>query len=109
MPASGGGGRVPTAFHAFPPSEPAVRRVRNARVRAGTHRVVATCGAGERVVGASHAVGFLTQRPPSASVVAAVRASRSVSGRRVVASVTASRLGRVRAVVQVTALCAGGA
>lgn len=109
MPASGGGGRVPTALHAFPPSEPAVRRVRNVRVRAGTRRVVATCQAGERLVASSHAVGFFTKAPPSASVVAQVRASRVVTGRRVVASVTASRLGKVRAVVQVTALCAGGA
>jgi hypothetical protein len=109
MPAAGGGARVPTALHAFPPGEPAVRRVRNVRVRAGARRVVISCQAGERVVASSHAVGFLTKAPPSASVISKVRASRSVSGRRVVASVVAAPLGSVRAVVQVTALCAGGA
>jgi hypothetical protein len=110
MPAAGGGGRVPTsaaAPAAFPPGEPTTRRVRTVRVRPGSATVTARCNAGERLVGSAHAFGFFTRRQPSASLVSSISGTRSVSGSRVVVSVSGdAELGNVRAVVQVQAVCA---
>ena len=110
IPATGGGGRIPTSLSVFPPGEPTARHVRTARIRAGAvRRVTARCAAGERLVGGSHAIGFYTRRPPDASLVASVRARRSVRDGRVEVVVRGGRaLGRARAVVQVSAICAGG-
>ncbi len=108
LPASGGGGRVPTSVGVVRPAEPAARRVRTVRVRPGTATVSASCRAGERLVGAQHAFGFHTRRPPSASLVSSVSGSMSVSGSRVVVRVSGdAELEGVRAVVQVQAVCAG--
>jgi hypothetical protein len=111
VPASGGGGRIPTAVVAYPPGQPAGRRIRTLRVRAGrTSRVSVGCGAGERLVGASHAVGFYTGGPPDAELVASVRVARRVRGDAVSAVVRAGeRVRGIRAVVQVHAICSGGA
>jgi hypothetical protein len=111
VPASGGGGRVPTAVVAYPPGQPALRRVRTVRVRAGrTTRATAACAAGERLVAASHALGFYTRTPPTSALVASVRLSRRVRGEAVVVVVRGGDAVRgVRAVVQVQAICSGGA
>ncbi|MDX6448476.1 MAG: hypothetical protein QOD08_939 [Gaiellaceae bacterium] len=109
MPAGGGGAAIPTARTVYPPSEATVWRVRNVHVTARTKLVVASCAAGERLVGASHAVGFLGRRPPTATAASSVRATRAVSGRRVRVAVSARSLPGVRPVVQVAAVCAGGA
>ena len=107
MPAAGGGVRVPTAVAAFPPGRPTTRRVRTVRVRPGSATVVQACRAGERLVGASHAVGFFTRRPPSESLAASVSATQAVRDGRVVVTVRGdAELGSVRAVVQVHAVCA---
>lgn len=107
IPASGGGGRVPTAVSIVRPGEPAVRRVRTARVRPGSATVSARCNANERLVAAEHAFGFFTRRPPSASLVSSVSGQLSVSGSRVVVRVSGdAELDGVRAVVQVQAVCA---
>ncbi len=107
MPAQGGGSRVPTAATVFEPGNPTTRRVTIARVRPGRATVRVGCRAGERVVGASHAFGFLTRTPPSASLVSSVRGQQSVRDRDVVVAVRGdAELGGVRAVVQVQALCA---
>jgi hypothetical protein len=110
IPASGAGSRVPTSASraaVFPPGQPTMRRVRTARVRTGDHTVVQGCSGGERLVGAAHAVGFYTRRPPSASLTASVTSSRSLRGGRVVVRVHGdAELGGVRAVVQVQAICA---
>jgi hypothetical protein len=110
IPATGGGGRIPTSLSVFPPGEPTVRHVRTARIRAGAvSRVAVRCGSGERLVGGSHAIGFYTRRPPDAGLVRSVSVRRSVRGGRVVAVARGGTgLGRVRAVVQVSAICAGG-
>ena len=110
MPTSGGGGRIPTAARVFPPGRPTIRRVRNVTLRwGGVQRVSQGCAAGERLVGAAHAVGFYTDQPPGAALVANVSAVQAVRGGRVVVSVRSgtSLLG-VRAVVQAEAVCAGG-
>ncbi len=107
MPAAGGGVRVPTAVAAFPPGRPTVRRVRTVRVRPGSVTVVQACAARERLVGASHAFGFFTRRPPSPSLAASVSAKQAVRDGRVVVTVRGdAELGGVRAVVQVHAVCA---
>ena len=112
IPAAGGGGRIPTSFSAvYPPSAPAVRRVRTTRVTAG--RVVTfgqSCRPDERLLFAWHAVGFPGARPPTAAQVASVRASRRVRGRGVTVTARATAaLGPRRAFVQAGVTCGGGA
>jgi hypothetical protein len=108
MPATGGGSRVPTAVTAFPPGRPIMRRVRTVRLQPGTVTVSQACSAGERLVGASHAFGFFTRTPPTASLASSVTGSQDVRGERVVVTVRAdAELQGVRAVVQVHAVCSG--
>lgn len=105
MPSSGGG-RIPTAVGVVKPGDPTIRRVRASRIRPGTRTVASACRAREVLVGASHAFGFRTAQPPSASVIGTVSGSRAVRGNRVLASVRGdAELGRIRAVVQVHAVC----
>jgi hypothetical protein len=110
VPATGGGGRVPTSVAAptaFPPGRPTTRRVRTVRVRPGTATVVQGCVGRERLVAAEHAVGFFTRRPPAADLVASVSASQAVRDGRVRVQVRGdAELGGVRAVVQLQAVCA---
>jgi hypothetical protein len=112
LPSSGGGsGPVPyRKLQAFPPGEPTVQRVRTVRLRPGTVRAIASCAAGERLLSGWHAVGFYTQQPPSVSLIQSVQAVRTFSGRRVQVRVTSGiEVQGVRAVVQVGAVCGGGA
>ncbi len=75
----------------------------------GVQRVSQGCAAGERLVGATHAVGFYTDQPPNAALVASVTASQAVRGGRVVVTVrSGTGVIGVRAVVQAEAVCAGG-
>jgi hypothetical protein len=105
MPSSGGGG-IPTAYGAVKPGEPTIRRVGRVRVLPGTSTVAAACRGRETLIDASHAVAFGTPTSPSASVIGTVRAARAVRGRRVVVSVRGdAELGRIRAIVQVHAVC----
>ena len=110
MPTSGGGSRVPTSVSVFPPGEPVTRRAKTVRVRPGSATVTQSCRARERLVGASHAFGFFTRTPPSASLMSSVNGSRTVGGDTVRVSVRGdAELGGVRAVIQVHALCARAA
>jgi len=104
VPASGGGGRVPTAVGVFPPGQPAVRHAENVVVGLGTHRISLGCAAGERLVSGWHAIAFKTAAPPASDLVNGVSATQSIRAGKVVVSVQAA----ARAVVQVGALCAGG-
>jgi hypothetical protein len=110
VPANGAGGRIPTAAKVVPPGQPAVRRVRTLRVTPGRTRFVAVgCASAERLVAGSHAVGFYTVRPPAARLVAAVATRQALARDHVTVGVRGGvALGRVRAVVQVSAICAGG-
>ena len=112
IPASGGGGSPPHEISlrpaAFPPGRPVTRRVRTVNAFAGrTTRGVQGCARNERLVGASHAVGLYTQTAPAATVATSVTVARTVRGGRVAVVVRADASLRVRAVVQVHALCAG--
>jgi hypothetical protein len=106
IPAVGGGRRTPTGLAAvYPPGQPTVRRVVTARVTS-MKQLVAACRAGERLVAWYLARGFLTATPPSSALVAGLSARAEVRGDRVVAL---ARSHDSRAVVQVGAVCAGGA
>jgi hypothetical protein len=110
--AGGGAGPVPyrkVQSLAFPPGQPTIRRVRTVELRVGSVRAIAACGAGERLISGWHAIGFYTASAPSASLVRSVTATRTVRGGRVDVRVRGgSAVGRVRAVVQVGAVCGGG-
>jgi hypothetical protein len=109
VPASGGGGGgIPTARRVFPPGQPSQRRVRTYELHPGTRTLTMRCAAGERLVAASHAVGFYTARPPAASLVRSVRARHALHGNAVVVRVRTGTLQGTRTVLQVAAVCAGG-
>jgi hypothetical protein len=109
MPSAGGGSRIPTSAGSTAvvrPGQPVTRRVNTVRVRPGRATISQGCRAGERLVGARHAFGFDTKRPPSASLAGSVSGSLAVRGGRVVVRVRGdAELGGVRALVQVQALC----
>jgi hypothetical protein len=109
IPATGGGGRVPTSVGAtqvFPPGRPVTRRVKTVRVRPGSSLVRQGCLRGERLVGSSFAFAFDTRQPPSQSLVSGVSGRRSVAGGRVAVRVSGdAEIGAVRALVQVHAVC----
>ncbi len=117
IPQSGGGGgpvplRSPSALSspAAAAGEPAVRRVRVVRLRAGAQTVVRACAPGERLIDGWHAVGFYTRRAPTPGLVASVAAKESFRSGRITVSVrSGKRIHGLRAVVQVGAVCGGGA
>jgi hypothetical protein len=105
-----GGGRIPTAVSVFPPGAPTIRRVVTVGVEPGTRLVARGCEANERLVGGSHAIGFYTPMPPSAQLTATVTASQAVRAGRIAVSVRATpAVSGFPAVLQVSAVCGGGA
>jgi hypothetical protein len=111
MPAQGGGGRIPTSVSAYPPGRPTMRRAKDVRVRAATNRrLVQACAADERLVAGWHAVGFYMRTPPGGALVSSVATSEALRGGRVAVSVRAGAGVRgTRTIVQVGAVCTGGA
>ncbi len=110
IPGAGGGQRTPTAASMSAPGHPAVRRVWELAVRPGRPlRATRTCAASERLVSASHAVGFYTARPPAAPLASSVAVRQVIRGEGVAVTVRAGAVAAgVRAVVQLNAVCAGG-
>jgi hypothetical protein len=108
VPASGGGGRAPTAYRAFTPGQPSAREVKQIVVRPGpSRRYVEQCARGERLAAATHAIGFFGDSPPSASLVRSVRVAQRVHAGRVQLTIRATHaLAGSRAVVQVDLVCA---
>jgi hypothetical protein len=103
VPASGGGRRTPTAYHAYPPGKPTMRHVVQVRVNGGSAKRSLRCAKNERLVGASHAVGFFGDSPPGAAFVRQVHATHRV--RNGVATVTVSSAEGVSAVAQLDIVC----
>ena len=67
---------------------------------------MSACRGNEFLVDVSHAFGFRTAQPPSATVIGMVSGSRAVKGQRVLVTARGNaELGTIRAVVQVHALC----
>jgi hypothetical protein len=108
----GGGQRTPTGLAATPSAlvtgEPVTTRVKTIRVRYGElARATHGCAKGERLIGASHAVGVYSGELPLQGRPDAVRVVQVVRGGRILVSATRSGLPpRVRAEVQVHAECA---
>jgi len=111
IPASGGGGRVPTAAHrTFPPGTPTTVRAGQVAARAGgTRRLVRVCKAGEHLIAVSDAVGFYGATPPTRALAGAVHVGRSVAHGRVTLVVrSGAAIAGTRTVVQLDLTCAGG-
>jgi len=107
IPASGGGQRFPTAYHAFPPGRPLLPEMTEIGVAPGTHRYVRSCASGERLSSGTHAIAFYTSTPPSRQLAASVTATQTVRGGRLHLTVHATpAVLEVRAVVQVDLVCA---
>lgn len=108
IPASGGGGGIPTARRVFPPGQPTARHVRTVDLRPGLQHVTQRCAAGERLVRAARAVGFYTAAPPAPRLGRSVKTSQKLLATAVVVAARAGSLDGTRAVVQVAAVCSGG-
>lgn len=107
VPARGGGERTPTAYRAFPPGKPSIRRVSQLTVRPGaTRRLVARCGARERIAAATHALGFYGDAPPTPALVRTITVRQVGDGNRVLLEVKATRAAAgAGAVVQLDLVC----
>jgi hypothetical protein len=108
IPASGGGQRTPTAYDAFAPGKPSVREIKQIPVSAGrTRHYTDRCARTERLVAATHAVGFFSASPPTATLARAIRVTQSVRRGLVRLTVSATRAAaESRAVVQLDLVCA---
>jgi hypothetical protein len=108
VPASGGGQRTPTAYHAFKPGKPSVRHVTQFVVLPGrTRHYVKSCARNERLVAATHAIGFFGDTPPSASLARSVHVQQSVHAGRVAVTIRGTRaIAGGHAVVQLDLVCA---
>lgn len=108
VPASGGGQRSPTAYHAFAPGKPSVRHVTQFVVLPGrTRHYVGRCARNELLAAATHAIGFLGDTPPAVSLARSVRVVQTVHAGRVNLTIRAGRaLAGGRAVVQLDLVCA---
>jgi hypothetical protein len=108
VPASGGGQRTPTAYRAFKPGKPTVRIVKELVVLPSlTMRVVARCPAHQRLVSATHALGFHSESPPSADVVRSVHVTQVVRNGSVrVSAIGTAAAAETRIIVQVDLVCA---
>lgn len=115
MPSEGGGGRSQTSVRragaVVQPGTPLARRVVTTRLQRGaTRTIVARCPAGTRLVDGTHAVGFRTTAPPSATALRSVRTTQTLAAGsvRVTASLAGSAGAAVPVLVQVHAICARG-
>jgi hypothetical protein len=110
VPASGGVKRSPTAYDAFAPGKPSSRRVTKIVVEPGrTRHYVERCARNERLVAATHAIGFFGDIPPSASLARSINVAQSVRAGRVHVTVRATHaIAGGNAIVQVDLLCAAG-
>jgi hypothetical protein len=105
-----GGGRTPTGLSspdAFKPGTPTIVRSKTARMQPGQATgVTLSCGTGERLLSSSTAIGLRMEAEPTAAQLSAVHATQTVRAGRILATATRAGLpARVRADVQVIAVC----
>ena len=100
VPAQGGGQRIPTAYHPFPPAKAIDRQVHEYPA-APTRSVTARCPNGEQLTGATHAIGFYGATPPAAAALGAVHVTQMLHGGGVTLHIRGTR----RATVQLDLLC----
>lgn len=107
VPASGGGRRIPTAYHVVPPGKPVQRRVFEVRVRSGkTQRYVGRCLRSERLAAATHAIAFYGDKPPTAALARAVAVTQRIRAGHAELTIRASfATAGTHAVVQLDLLC----
>jgi hypothetical protein len=107
VPASGGGRRIPTAYHVVPPGKPVQRRVVEVRVRSGkTQRYVGRCLRNERLAAATHAIAFYGDKPPTAALARAVAVTQRIRAGHAELTIRASSAtAGTHAVVQLDLLC----
>jgi hypothetical protein len=106
VPAAGGGQRTPTAYHPFRPGKPTVRQVVQFHVTPGTVTHTARCQRNERLVSASHAIGFFAGSPPNVRLVQAVHASQTVRrGAAILKVVATPTVAETQAIVQLDLVC----
>ena len=107
VPASGGGQRIPTAYHVVPPGKPVQRRVVEVPVRSGkTRRYVGRCLRNERLAAATHAIAFYGDKPPTAALARAVAVTQRVRAGHAELTIRASlATAGTHAVVQLDLLC----
>lgn len=107
VPASGGGRRTPTAYHAFPPTKPTARTVKAVRIHAGGVTSAAVrCPSRQRLVSATHALAFYGANPPTRELIAAVTVRQRVAGGTVrLRAQATSAIAGTPTVVQVDLLC----
>jgi hypothetical protein len=97
VPAQGGGQRAPTTHRALAPGKPIDRQVHE--YPALYNRTVhARCPKGERLSGATHAIGFYSAAPPKRAAVSVMRTVRN-------GVVTLKIRSKVNAIVQLDLLC----
>lgn len=107
IPASGGGQRSPTAYDVFAPGKPSIREVSQIAVRPGRRHYTKRCAGTERLVAASHAIGFFSTGPPTVSMARAVHATQSIHAGHVALTISATRaIVESNAVVQLDLVCA---
>lgn len=108
VPSSGGGQRTPTAYHAYKPGTPTTRVVKELDVLPSlTLRMSAECPAGQRLIGATHAIGFYGDKPPTIGVAQSVHVTQRVAKGVVYVSARGGT-GQLegRTIVQVDLVCA---
>jgi hypothetical protein len=101
VPASGGGQRTPTAFQAYAPGKPIDRKVREIAAATNT-KAAARCPKNERLLRATHAIGFYGELPPTAREARSVRVTQVVRNGLVTVTI---RSKAKSAVVQLDLLC----
>jgi hypothetical protein len=111
IPGGGGGARTPMAFtrvSEVKPGQPVTTRARTLVVVAGKlARTTLACAPGERLLGGSHSVGLYLMAEPTEKQTRSVRVVSARRGNRLLVSATRHGLdGRLRAEVQVLAMCA---
>jgi hypothetical protein len=105
IPASGRGERFPTAYHVSPPGKPLQPTMFDLPVVPGVHTLTVACKSGQRLRGATHAIGFFTNAPPAAAIARSITVRQTVRGGLVHVTIRAGKLPGVRAVVQVDLVC----
>jgi hypothetical protein len=104
IPASGGGQRFPTAY-TVAPAKPLAPTMFDLPVVPGIHTLTVACRGGQALIGATHAVGFFTDSPPSPALERSVKVSQTIRHGLVHLTIRAGPLEGIRAVVQADLLC----
>lgn len=110
VPTTGGGARnqtgVSAANEGLKPTRPVARVALDRRLRAGVTQVAARCPGGTRILGATHAIGFRVEEPPSPSVLRGIRViGTGISNGLSVRTTIGVAAARSAAEVQVLLLC----